>query len=61
MRIGYIDRAYTKRVHIFTGAVNPEKGKIGTIMEELRGLGNIYIVKLNGSNEVQRVLITRYI
>lgn len=61
MRIGYIDRAYTKRVHVFTGEVNPEKGKIGTIMEELRGLGNIYIVKLNGSNEVQRVLITRYI
>lgn len=59
MRIGYIDRACPNRVHTFTGKINPEKGKIGTIMDELKGLGNIYIVKIKGKKV--RVLITRYI
>lgn len=61
MRIGYIDRADTKKVHVFTGRVNPEKGKIGTLLEDIKGLGNIYLVKLNGNNKVKRVLLTRYI
>jgi hypothetical protein len=61
MRIGYIDRQAPAIVHVFTGETNPERGKIGTFMEEVRGLGNIYIVKLRGNNEVVRVLVTRYI
>jgi len=59
MRIGYVDRANPSKVWTFTGRTNPEKGKVGTFMEEIRGLGNIYIVKVK--NRKYRVLVTRYI
>lgn len=59
MRIGYIDRACPNKIHVFTGKTNPEKGKIGTAMDDLKGLGNIYIVKVKGKKH--RVLVTRYI
>lgn len=60
MTIGYIDRANPSKVYTFTGKIDKEIGKIGTIMGDLKGVGNIHIVKLK-NGRVVRTLVTRYI